>query len=66
MPKAPKVPQVAERQVAKAPEKGLAADRVDDAKRRRMAYAASILTSPAGVKGLPSTTANMGASGTTG
>ncbi|MGL5734207.1 MAG: hypothetical protein ACRCYS_05000 [Beijerinckiaceae bacterium] len=56
---APDVPQTVERQSAKAPDKGAAADRVDDGRKRRMAYAASILTSPQGVMGAPKTTATM-------
>lgn len=56
---APDVPQSAERQAAKAPDKGSVTDRLDVAKRRRMSYAASILTSPQGVMGAPSTTATM-------
>lgn len=59
IPSAPDVPTVPERQAAKAPDKGQTADRVDAAKRRRMSYAASILTSPQGVMGAPSTTAAM-------
>lgn len=58
---APDVPQSAERQAAKAPDKSGVADRLDAAKRRRMSYAASILTSPQGVMGAPQTTANMSA-----
>ena len=56
----PDVPTTPERQAAKLPDGTQTADRVDDRARRRMAYAASILTSPQGVLGGAATTANMG------
>lgn len=56
---APDVPVTPERQAARAPDKGATADRVDAARKRRMSYAASILTSPQGVMGAPATTAAM-------
>ncbi len=61
----PDVPTVPERQATKLPDGSQSAERTDDRARRRMAYAASILTSPTGVLGQAATTANM-ASATTG
>ena len=61
----PDVPTVPERQATKLPDGSQAAERTDDRARRRMAYAASILTSPQGVLGNAATTANIG-SATTG
>ncbi len=64
-PDVPDTPAVPERQATKLPDGSQAAERTDDRARRRMAYAASILTSPTGVLGGAATTANM-ASATTG
>ena len=56
----PDVPTVPERQSAKQPESaGGTAGRAADIAKRRMQYAASILTSPQGVLGAAGTTANM-------
>ena len=55
----PDVPTVPERQATKLPDGSQAAGRTDDRARRRMAYAASILTSPQGVLGQAATTANI-------
>lgn len=55
----PDVPTVPERQATKLPDGSQAAERTDDRARRRMAYAASILTSPTGVLGQAATTANL-------
>ena len=55
----PDVPTVPERQATKLPDGSQAAERTDDRARRRMAYAASILTSPTGVLGQAATTSNM-------
>ena len=57
----PDVPTVPERQATKLPDGSQAAERTDDRARRRMAYAASILTSPQGVLGQAATTANLSA-----
>lgn len=54
----PDVPTVAQRQDAKQPQ-SVAADSSGDARRRRLMYAASILTTPQGALGSPNTTANM-------
>jgi len=54
----PDVPSVPERQLAKQPQSS-AADSSGDARRRRLMYAASILTTPQGATGAPNTTANM-------
>lgn len=53
----PTVQKPAERQAARAPDGGAVTARSDEAQRRRMAMAASILTSPQGALGAPMTTA---------
>lgn len=53
----PDVPTVPERQAARMPDGGNLDQRSSDQRRRRFAYAASVLTSPQGVLGQPSTTA---------
>lgn len=53
----PDVQRAPERQAAKAPDGGAVTDRSDERQRRRMAMAASILTSPSGAMGTPATTA---------
>lgn len=45
-----------ERQSARAPDGGDATIRAGDANKRRLAYAASILTTPGGALGSPATT----------
>jgi hypothetical protein len=57
----PDVPTIPERQQVKLPDGGDLTQRSADRRRRRMAYAAAIRTSPEGVLGQPATTA--GASG---
>lgn len=54
----PDVPSVAQRQEAKQPQT-VAADSSGDARRKRLMYAASILTTPQGAIGAPATTATM-------
>ena len=56
----PEVPEVPDRQAARAPDGGEAGVRADDKSKRRMAFAASILSGPGGTLGAPSTTANLG------
>lgn len=54
----PSVPSIPERQAAKQPQTA-AADSSGDQRRKRMMYAASILTTPQGAMGSPNTTATM-------
>lgn len=61
-PKAPDVPTIPERQAAKLPDNGSTAPRADETARRRRALMATILTSPGGALGTPSTT-SLGVTG---
>ena len=54
-PSAP--PTVPLKQAAKAPDAGSTDTSVNSTARRRLAYAATVLTSPTGTMGAPSTTA---------
>jgi len=59
----PDVPTVPERQAIKLPDGGDLTQRSDDRRRRRMAYAAAIATSPQGLLGAPATTSGAGTLG---
>jgi hypothetical protein len=55
----PDAPVVAQRQAARDPQSSQRTGNDQDRMRRRMAYAASIMTSPQGATGAPATTATM-------
>jgi hypothetical protein len=57
-PKTPDLPEPAARQPAKLPDDGSIAARADLTAARRRALMATVLTTPSGVMGAPSTTAS--------
>ena len=62
----PDIPSMPERQPVKLPDGGDLTQRSADQRRRRMAYAAAIGTSPTGTLGGPATTAGAGGATTLG
>lgn len=62
----PNIPTMPERQAVKLPDGGDLTQRSADQRRRRLAYAAAIGTSPTGTLGNPATTAGAGGATTLG